>query len=66
MCETHQAHNSPQKTPQPAAEAIKAIWSTISYFLATNAKDQNDLHDKVKACYAERSNIVPAPLAPSA
>jgi hypothetical protein len=30
----------------------------ISYFLATNAKDHCDLHDKVKACYAQRSKIV--------
>ena len=36
----------------------KRLRDRISYFLATNAKDQNGLHDKVKDCYAERSNIV--------
>lgn len=36
----------------------KRLRDRISYFLAANVKDQNDLHDKIKACYAERSNIV--------
>jgi hypothetical protein len=30
----------------------------ISYFLASNSKDQQDIHDKVRACYAVRSDIV--------
>jgi hypothetical protein len=36
----------------------KRLRDRISYFLADNAKDQTDLHDKVKACYAARSEIV--------
>jgi hypothetical protein len=28
----------------------------ISYFLAENAKDQKDLHDKVEACHGTRSD----------
>jgi hypothetical protein len=36
----------------------KRLRNRISFFLATNAKDQKDLHDKVEACYAERSDIV--------
>jgi Apea-like HEPN len=36
----------------------KRLRDRISYFLADNARDQRDLHDKVKACYAVRSEIV--------
>jgi hypothetical protein len=36
----------------------KRLRDRISYFLTDNSKDQKDIHDKVKACYAVRSNIV--------
>jgi hypothetical protein len=36
----------------------KRLRNRISYFLAENHKTQQELHDKVEACYAERSNIV--------
>jgi hypothetical protein len=36
----------------------KRLRDRVSYFLADNVKDQGDLHDKVKACYTERSAIV--------
>lgn len=36
----------------------KRLRDRISYFLAGNAKEQKDLHDKVKDCYAVRSEIV--------
>jgi hypothetical protein len=36
----------------------KRLRDRISYFLADNAKDQSDLHDKVKACYSARSEVV--------
>jgi hypothetical protein len=36
----------------------KRLRERISYFLGGNAKDQQDIHDKVKACYTARSDIV--------
>ena len=36
----------------------KRLRDRISYFLGENAKDQQAIHDKVKACYAVRSEIV--------
>ncbi len=36
----------------------KRLRDRISYFLADNQRTQAELHDKVKACYAERSAIV--------
>jgi hypothetical protein len=36
----------------------KRLRDRISYFLADDATVQQELHDKVKACYAERSAIV--------
>jgi hypothetical protein len=36
----------------------KRLRDRISYFLATDPKIQKDLHDRVKACYAKRSEIV--------
>jgi hypothetical protein len=36
----------------------KRLRDRISYFLADNPQDQNDLHDRVKASYAVRSEIV--------
>ena len=36
----------------------KRLRDRISYFLAANSKDQQDIHDKIKACYAVRCDIV--------
>jgi hypothetical protein len=36
----------------------KRLRDRVSHFLADNPKDQIDIHDKVKACYAVRSEIV--------
>jgi hypothetical protein len=36
----------------------KRLRDRISYFLAANAQQKSELHDKVKVCYAERSAIV--------
>jgi hypothetical protein len=36
----------------------KRLRDRISYFLAANATEQQGLHDKVKGCYASRSDIV--------
>jgi hypothetical protein len=36
----------------------KRLRDRASYFLADNVNDQIDLHDKVKACYSVRSEIV--------
>ncbi len=36
----------------------KRLRDRISYFLANNQSTQTQLHDRIKACYAERSAIV--------
>ena len=36
----------------------KRLRDRVSYFLADDSQDQIDLHDKVKACYSVRSEIV--------
>jgi hypothetical protein len=36
----------------------KRLRDRISYFLADNQNTQTELHDRIKACYAERSAIV--------
>ena len=39
-------------------DVSKRLRERISYFLADNQRTQTELHDEVKACYAERSAIV--------
>ncbi|MGA2118990.1 MAG: hypothetical protein ABSH56_30105 [Bryobacteraceae bacterium] len=43
---------------QETYRVSKRLRDRISYFLAANPKDHQDIHDKVKACYAVRSDIV--------
>ncbi len=39
-------------------KVTERLCSRISYFLADNAKDQQDLYKRVDACYATRSKII--------
>ena len=60
-CGTHSSgkDSSPSSAQNTDTYGVsKRLRDRISYFLADNQATQTELHDKVRACYAQRSAIV--------